>query len=255
MSLAGIIGPGDNSSAAMRYNPARKVDMDKIGQTAAFIDLDGTLYDGYIWQAITRHHLQHRMKLLILTAYLGLHLPLWPLLKLKIISADTFYELWGSHMAWLIRGVSIKRAEQLWVWLIEQEIVPALRPEMEAAIQAHKREGHQVILLSGTFQPLLDALARRIGVHGAIATPLLFEGDHYCGRIQPPLNIGFGKLARINQYLLQKNGEIDLSSSYLYTDSIVDLPVLNAVGNPVAVYPDRDLANLARLKSWKIISN
>jgi HAD superfamily hydrolase (TIGR01490 family) len=227
--------------------------MKKNPKAAAFIDLDGTLYDGYIWIALTRHHLRFRMQLPALSAYLGLHLPLWPLLKLKLLSPGTFYHSWGTHMAWLVKGVSVRRGERIWAWLIDEQILPAMRQEIQAAIQTHLDEGHQVFLLSGTFQPLLDELARRLGLDGAIATPLQIAGERYTGKIQPPLNIGGGKLERIKRLLLTDGDEIDLSRSYLYTDSIVDLPALKAVGHPVAVYPDQDLVNLARANAWRII--
>ncbi len=227
--------------------------MSKNPQAAAFIDLDGTLYDGYIWVALTRHHLTFRMQLPALCAYLGLHLPLWPLLKLKLISPDTFYRSWGTHMAWLVRGVSVTRAEKIWEWLIEEQILPAMRKDIQAVIHTHLDEGHQVFLLSGTFQPLLDGLARRLGLHGAIATPLRVAGERYTGNIQPPLNVGAGKLERISRLLLGNGAAIDLKRAYLYSDSIVDLPVLKAVGNPVAVYPDQELASLARTNGWRII--
>jgi phosphoserine phosphatase len=48
---------------------------------------------------------------------------------------------------------------------------------------------------------------------------------------------------------------IDLQKSYFYTDSIVDLPVLERVGNPVAVHPDSELATLAVERGWKIIGD
>jgi HAD superfamily hydrolase (TIGR01490 family) len=221
--------------------------------SAVFMDLDGTLYDGYIWLGLTRHHLQHRIKLIELARYLGLHLPLWPLLKLKLISPDTFYQSWGIHMAWLIRGISVERAQKIWTWLIDKEILPNLRPEMTAAIRRHKAKNHLVFLLSGTFQPLLLALADRLGVDGAIATPLVVENGEYLGKIHAPLNVGQGKVKRIEDFLQDVERQIDLAQSYLYTDSIVDLPVLRIVGFPVAVYPDRSLAKVAQSRSWKII--
>lgn len=227
--------------------------MKKNPQVAAFFDLDGTLYDGYIWIALTRHHLRFRMQLPVLSAYLGLHLPLWPLLKLKLLSPGAFYHYWGTHMAWLVRGVSVRRGERIWAWLIDEQILPAMRQEIQTAIQTHRSMGHQIFLLSGTFEPLLDELARRLGLDGAIATPLQVVGEQYTGKIQPPLNIGAGKFERINRLLLTDGVEIDLPQSYLYTDSIVDLPVLKAVGHPVAVYPDQDLVKLARANAWRII--
>jgi phosphoserine phosphatase len=47
--------------------------------------------------------------------------------------------------------------------------------------------------------------------------------------------------------------EIDLTKSYFYTDSIVDAPVMEMFGNPVAVYPDSELGRLAAVRGWSVI--
>ncbi len=229
------------------------IPMEPGTHTAALFDLDGTLYEGYIWQALTRHHTAHRFKRAILYAYLGLHLPLWPMMKAGLISAGAFYHAWGANMAWLVRGVPLDRAHAIWDWLIEDQILPRLRPEMAAALSAHRAAEHRVLLLSGTFQPLLERLADRLEIEGAIATPLARQGGRYTGKIVPPLSIGQGKLQRLERYLSGDGQGISLDRSYFYTDSIVDVPLLEKVGHPVAVYPDSQLADMAALRGWQIV--
>lgn len=220
---------------------------------AAFFDLDGTLYDGYVWRALQRHHETHRFKLPTLYAYLAAHIALWPLKNAGLVPEDFFYQAWGRNMAWLVSGVPIERARAIWEWITEEEIMPNLRPEMQVAIGHHRTAGHRVVLLSGTFQPLLEAVAARLDADAAIGTPLARQDGRYLGKIVPPLGVGMGKAERLQAYLAEAGRGIDHSASYFYTDAISDAPVLEMVGHPVAVYPDARLAALAAERGWPVI--
>lgn len=220
------------------------------GAVAAFFDLDGTLYNGYIWRALRRHHETHRFKLPTLYIYLATHIALWPLKNAGLIPEDFFYRAWGVNMAWLVRGVSVERARAIWDWVADREILPNLRREMETALKRHRAAGHRVVLLSGTFQPLLETIAARLGADGAVGTPLAQQNGRYVGKIVPPLGVGAGKVERLRAYLATPGWGIDLAASYLYTDAIADAPVLEIVGHPVAVYPDAQLAALAAKRGW-----
>ena len=220
---------------------------------AAFIDFDGTLCDIYLWQALFTHHKKLRYKRATMYKFIGYHMPLWLLYKVHILSQDFFYRTHATNLAWLLKGVSIERAEAIWEWLIENEIKHHLRPEMLAAIENHKRHGHRVILISGSFMPLLEKLAIHIGVDGVIATPLEVKDGYYTGKILPPLAIVGGKVERLEGFLDTPEGDIDLTKSYFYTDSIVDIPVMEMFGHPVAVFPDTELGSLAAAHGWKVI--
>jgi HAD superfamily hydrolase (TIGR01490 family) len=220
---------------------------------AAFIDLDGTLCDIYLWQALFSHHRQLRFKRAALYAFIAFHMPLWLLHKAHLLSQGFFYRLHATNLAWLVGGVSIERAERIWEWVLRNEITPHLRPEMLAAIGDHESLGHRVILISGSFTPVLDKLAAHLGVERAIATLLEVKNGHYTGRIIPPLNIGQGKVERLRQFLDGPGREIDPAASYFYTDSMVDAPALDMFGYPVAVYPDPELTSLAAARGWPVI--
>ncbi|MFQ5615483.1 MAG: HAD family hydrolase [Anaerolineales bacterium] len=220
-------------------------------QIAAFFDLDGTLFDGYVWRALQRHHEAHRFKLPTLYAYLLSHIALWPLKNARLVSEEFFYRAWGKNMAWLVRGVQIERAQAIWEWVTDHEILPNLRPEMRNALARHRAEGHRVVLLSGTFQPLLEVVTARLGADGAVGTPLAQRNGRYLGRIIPPLGVGAGKALRMRQYA--DGHGIDLKAAFVYTDAFTDAPALEMVGHPVAVYPDARLAALAVERGWPVI--
>ena len=120
-------------------------------------------------------------------------------------------------------------------------------------IEDHKRQGHRIIFSSGSFTPILKKVVEYFAIEGAIATPLEVENGQYTGRIVPPLNMGQGKIERLNQFLEGLGKGIDLAKSYFYSDSIVDSPVMKLFGNPVAVYPDEFLIEMANSRNWQII--
>jgi len=223
--------------------------------TAVFIDLDGTLCDQYLWQALFAHHRKNHFNRGIMYAFIAFHTPIWLLYETRLLSQDFFYRLHGTNLAWLIRGVSIERSQEIWDWVIENQIIPHLRPEMLTVIKNHQSQAHRVILNSGSFAPLLDELTLRLEVEGAIATPLAVKDGYYTGKIVPPLNIGQGKVERLKQFLDGSGKEIDLTKSFFYTDSIVDAPVMEMFGHPVAVYPDSKLTRLAAVRGWPVIGS
>ena len=223
--------------------------------TAAFIDLDGTLCEIFLWQALFRHHQQLRFNRAILYAFIGFHTPIWLLYEAHLLPRRFFYRLHAANLAWLVRGVSLERAEAIWEWVLDNQNVPHLRAEMLAAIEEHQSQGHRVILISGSYAPLLDKLAVRLGVERAIATPLAVKKGRHTGRIIPPLNVGRGKVERLERFLEGPGQGIDLAMSYFYTDSVVDVPVLEMFGHPIAVYPDPNLASLAAARGWAVIGD
>ena len=229
--------------------------MTNRNEIAAFVDLDGTLCDVFLWQALFRHHQQLRFKRATMVAFIAFHTPLWLLYEAHLLPQGFFYRLHATNLAWLVSGVSVERAERIWEWVLENEITPHLRPEMLAAIEDHQSRGHRVILISGSYAPLLDKLAIRLGVERAIATPLAIKHGRYTGRIIPPLNVGRGKVERLERFLDGPGKEIDLAASYFYTDSIVDAPVLGMFGHPVVVYPDPGLTSLAAARGWPVIGD
>lgn len=222
---------------------------------AAFIDMDYTLTKIFLYQALFAHHRQNKFKRLSVARFVAFHFPLWILVKAGLLSKDYFYRINAANLAWLVKGVPIERADAIWDWVIDHEILPNLRPEVVRAVDKHKSQGHRIILISGSFTPVLERLVQRLEFESAIATPLAEKNGYYTGQIIPPINVGQGKLERLNQFLKGPGKNINLAASYFYTDSVVDVPVLEIVGHPVVVYPDPELAKLAAAHGWPVIDD
>jgi HAD superfamily hydrolase (TIGR01490 family) len=221
--------------------------------TGAFFDFDGTLYAGHIWQDLARHHWTGKRHRRWALAYVARNLALWPLHKLGLLSQVAFYGAWGETMGWLLRGWTIAEGHSLFERLTITQIMPNLRDDILVLLHQHQEQGHLVALVSGTFAPWLEVVAQRLGIAHSIGTPLEVCGGRYTGRIVQPLCQGPGKPHRLQAYLAEQDLTVDWTTSFAYADSVTDLPLLNTIGVPVAVYPDAPLLAQAQARGWPVI--
>jgi putative phosphoserine phosphatase/1-acylglycerol-3-phosphate O-acyltransferase len=220
---------------------------------AALFDFDGTLYTGHIWQDLVRHHWAARHHRRWTAAYVTWNMLPFPLYKTGLMSQATFFRTWAETMGWLVRGWTVDEAQALFAWLTEEQIMPNLRSDVLIWLRQHRAEGHLVALVSGTFAPWLEMIAQRLDVPHAIGTRLELRNGRYTGRILPPLCQGEGKPERARAYLAEKGLEVDWMASFAYADRNTDVPLLNLVGHPVAVYPDEALLAHAQAQGWPVI--
>src|SRR5699024_10035389 len=104
---------------------------------------------------------------------------------------------------------------------------------------------------SGAFSPLLDAVSKQFSFDKVVGTNIPFKNDSI-DQQAPIYHVqGERKTKRIHKILQDQS--IDWENSYAYGDSYSDLPVLELVGNPVAVQPDNRLRALAEQNKWQII--
>lgn len=221
--------------------------------TAAIFDLDGTLFSGHVWHAVVQHHKSRRVNRRWLYTYLAAHMPYWYLYRLGLMSGEQMRHAWSRDMSWTLRGLDERDAAATFEWITDEYIVPLLRQDVVDLLRDHQAQGHRVILLSGSFEGLLAVVGERLGVNEVVGTRLEQRNGRYVGRAVPPICQGQGKLERLQAYASGRGKAVEWVASSAYADSITDLPVLDAVGHPVAVYPDDDLAVLADQRGWPII--
>lgn len=149
----------------------------------------------------------------------------------------------------LFKGRSEKNMRLL-VDLFLQDAFPAiLNPSMQEVLKNAQSDGHYTVILSSSPDFLVRAIAEKLGVDSWGATPYHVEtakkfsqlGNIFCGQ---------EKAARLS-FLMTELG-IEKNRVYAYSDSYLDLPFLNAAGNPIAVNPDRKLKQVCREKKWPI---
>ena len=119
-----------------------------------------------------------------------------------------------------------------------------------ALARLHLDAGQRVWLVTAAPVELGDVIARRLGLTGAIGTVAEVQDGVYTGRLIGDLMHGQAKADAI-QALAAREG-LDLGRCAAYSDSVNDLPMLSAVGRPVAVNPDSALRRAARERHWEI---
>ena len=130
-------------------------------------------------------------------------------------------------------------------------ILPRMYPQMLEVAWRHQDAGRRVYIVTAASQELADLLATVLVFDGGIGARSEVRDGVYTGRPDGPFTYRDGKAEAIRQVAAREG--LDLSASYAYSDSESDLPMLRAVGHPVAVNPDAALARVAREEGWEIM--
>jgi HAD superfamily hydrolase (TIGR01490 family) len=130
-------------------------------------------------------------------------------------------------------------------------ILPRVYPQMLRVVREHQDAGRPSYIVSAASQEMVETLAMVLAMDGAIGTRSEIRDGVYTGRLAGPFVYGEGKATALREFARQEG--IDLSASWAYSDSASDLPMLKAVGNPVAVNPDAELAAVARRERWQVL--
>src|SRR3954471_263742 len=131
-------------------------------------------------------------------------------------------------------------------------VTPIIYAEALELIEEHKAAGRRVFIVSASPEEIVEPLAGYLGVDEAISSHATVDAD---GRYTGEMAVyAYGPYkADIMRDLAEAQG-IDLEASYAYSDSYTDIPMLEAVGHPVAVNPDRVLLKVARDRGWEVRS-
>ena len=130
-------------------------------------------------------------------------------------------------------------------------ILPLLYREVLDEAYGHQDAGRRAYIVTAASQELADVLAHVLVLDGGIGMRSEVRDGVYTGRAAGPFTYREGKAEAIKE-LAEREG-IDLSESFAYSDSESDLPMMRAVGHPVAVNPDRELERVAREQGWRIM--
>ncbi len=156
-----------------------------------------------------------------------------------------------SQVKELLAGVPERDIERMGPDLLAG-VLPRIYPKMLEEVRAHQDAGRATFIVSAAGNGLVEMLARVLGMDGGIGTRYEVSADGMLtGRIVEPFVYGDGKVTAMKRFA--EEHDIDLTASWAYSDSASDLPMLRAVGNPVAVNPDAELAKLAVDEGWRIM--
>ncbi len=131
-------------------------------------------------------------------------------------------------------------------------VEPIVFDEAVELMAEHRQAGRVVYLISASPEEIVIPLAEYLGADDVIATrSKVDEGGRYTGEVD---FYAYGPYKAEAMRAIADERGIDLEASYAYSDSATDLPMLEIVGHPGAVNPDRDLARVARQHEWEILS-
>lgn len=150
----------------------------------------------------------------------------------------------------LTRGWDSERVTQIVRETLLETVEPIIYQEALALMEEHRKAGRRVYIVSAAPEEIVQPLAELLGADGAVASRAEIDPQgRYTGMLAfyasgPSKAEAIAALAQTHQ--------IHLAESFAYSDSITDLPMLEAVGHPVVVNPDRALARLAAERGWEV---
>ncbi|MFD4368141.1 HAD-IB family hydrolase [Rhodococcus sp. NPDC058521] len=213
------------------------------GTVAAF-DLDGTLIDGYSASVVYRDRLRRfdlgAAELMRTTG---------AAMDTRLRGADV-----GKLMGIAVRSLSGRLDDDLLEWgerLFRQEIAGMIYPEVRGLLAAHRRAGHRVVMATSATPYQALSVARDLDIDDVLCTrPEVVDGM-LTGRLSGPPLWGPAKADAVSSYLSEHDAVA--RRAFAYSNGFEDVPMLESVGHPVALNPDRRLTQRAKTRGWSVV--
>lgn len=218
-----------------------------VSTAAAFFDLDRTLMEGssafQFGRAAYKAGLLSRRQLIS---------DGWANLRFRLRgSTDHDTHALRDRISGSLAGTRVRDMQRLGPDVLAR-ILPRVYPQMLTLAYEHQDAGRRVFIFTAASQELAEVLAHVLTFDGGIGSQFSAVDDGvYTGQPTGLFIYGADK-ARAIKRLADAEG-LDLTQSYAYSDSASDLPMLRAVGHPVAVNPDRELLAEARSEGWDVL--
>ena len=167
------------------------------------------------------------------------------------VSSEAFSAFYVSTLA----GRTAAEWEPLRLAFLHEVVAPRIGAPARALVAARRSEGALVVLTTATNRFITELTAAHLGIAHLIATECEVDAaGRFSGRPAGTLNMREGKVARLRDWIAaMRLPDGAIAEATFYTDSINDLPLLQAVGTPVAVDPDERLHAHARAHGWRVL--
>ncbi|MBP2340327.1 HAD superfamily hydrolase (TIGR01490 family) [Saccharothrix coeruleofusca] len=156
-----------------------------------------------------------------------------------------------SHITALCAGWDVEQVRAIVDETLHDIVDPLVYKEATQLIGDHKDQGHDVVVVSASGEEVVSPIAEMIGATRSVGTRMVVNGGRYSGAVDFYC-AGENKAIAAKQ-LAAEHG-YDLAECYAYSDSVTDLPLLEAVGHPTAVNPDRALRKVAAQRGWPVLT-
>lgn len=156
-----------------------------------------------------------------------------------------------KYLSDMCRGWNVQQVREIVAETLHDLIDPIIYDEAASLIEEHHLAGRDVVIVSASGAEVVEPIGEMLGADHVIATRMAVEGGCYTGRIEhyvygPAKARAITELAALEGY--------DLERSFAYSDSVTDIPMLESVGHPYAVNPDRGLRREASSREWPTLT-
>ncbi len=216
------------------------------GRRAALFDMDRTLVRKNTAQLFTRYRRERGELGLVSTSRVAYWLLLY---SLGIVNGPRVAKIALSEY----RGVFEREMRAQCEEWFPRYVLPWVSEAARRTVAEHQEQADIVAIVSGATRYVTEPLARELGIQHVVCSVMeIDEARAFTGAVEDPLCFGEGKLLRTARFLERRG--VALSDCTFFSDSITDLPLLAAVGQPVAINPDVRLRWAALRRSWPILS-
>jgi len=209
----------------------------------ALFDLDRTLLDcnsGRLWLAAERRAGRISLRDLVWASY-------W-LVRYGLGYDDGLDEVFAVAARSLRGQEEAVLADRVARWFA-REVGHRLRPGAAQALAHHRQAGHRLVLATSSTTYVARCAVEAYALHEEVSTDFVVREGRFTGEIRQ-LAVGRAKAGAVRRWADEAG--IDLARCAFYTDSASDLALLEEVGRPVVVHPDRRLARAARRRGWPV---
>ena len=220
----------------------------EVGRPAAFFDLDKTIIAKSSTLAFGRPFYQSGLlnrRAVLRSAYAQF------VFALAGADEDQMDRM-RDYITAMCTGWDVAQIREIVNETLHDIIDPIVYDEAVERIQQHKSAGQDVVIVSSSGEEVVGPIGAMVGADYVLATRMVVSDDgRYTGEIERYV-YGPEKAEAVRELAAERG--YDLAASYAYSDSITDLPLLEEVGHPTAVNPDRALRKIAVERGWPILT-
>ncbi len=212
---------------------------------AAFFDFDRTLIAGFSASAFVREWVgsgRASASELARTAAAALEFQL---------GGGGFSDFVTQTMV-MVKGLEEEQYRDIARSIFERDLATSIYPEARELVKAHQRMGHTIAVISSATHYQIDPVAEDLGIEHVMCTQVVVENGRFTGEVVHPTCYGQGKAVAARDFAAKHS--VELGHSFFYTDSDEDLPLLEIVGRPRPVNPNRRLAAIAAKHVWPVLT-
>ena len=214
-----------------------------MAATIAFFDMDRTVLtdsSGILYMRYLRSHGQVSPRAMLQSMWYA------ALYKLGLFN----YPVVAAKLAQTAADQDEAQTAAVCQHFFDEMLVDYVAEQAVRRIEEHRAQDHVVTIVSASTSYVVAPVAAHLDIEDYLCTRLEVVDGRFTGAIVQPPCYGADKIWHAQQFAQRHDG--DLADAYFYSDSLSDLPLLEAVGHPVAVNPDPRLKPLASQRGWPI---